>query len=273
MQDRWLVHCLAYLFLLFPAGCQALHSYRPLAVQIKDAETGQPIPQAEVCLHYPQSNPNLAPWNSTGLTDADGVAHLRAAAYGELGLQVQVKAPGYLAEEKWLSTETIKALEPAHLFESVEQRPVSLTLTAYAEPHPSVELVVPAGYRGLVKVSLKVQDDIPNPPHQRCFRYEVPASGVVQAAGPPLLRRVTPALYSLQFADGVPVSRSAKDSEVGFWWLKAEDGFDHFYVGAKYEFDEFRHNLMGEMAARQLSAQQQGKGGGHGRRNHGGNNN
>ena len=57
--------------------------------------------------------------------------------------------------------------------------------------------------RGLVKVEDRRQhDDIPCPPGQRRFRYDVPPSGNVEATGPALLRRLPNFVAS--YAEGPP---------------------------------------------------------------------
>jgi hypothetical protein len=68
-------------------GCQAFHSYRPVPVLVRDAESKQPIPGAHVRISYPLMEPAYAPpADSSGPTGADGVARLRAAPYGEAGI-------------------------------------------------------------------------------------------------------------------------------------------------------------------------------------------
>src|SRR5262249_53367817 len=150
-------------------GCEALHRYRPLSVLVQDAETKQPIPGVHLHLSYPLARSSCAPWESSGMTGDNGVARLRAAPYGDEVILVEAEANGYLPEQKNLSAADVQALEPAHLFEAVERRPVSLVVELYAGPRPSVELVLPADYHGLVKVEVVIDDDAPCPPGHRCF--------------------------------------------------------------------------------------------------------
>ncbi len=113
----------------------------------------------------------------------------------------------------------------------------------YAAPAPSVELVVPVGYRGLVHVETRIRDDLPFPPGQRCFRYDVPASGVIQVVGPALFRRV-PAIRAT-YADGTPLSSDAKDLDIGFRWVKSENDGELYLVGTSIECDAFRRAPTG----------------------------
>jgi len=226
--------------LLLAPGCQALHRYRPVAVLARDAETKQPIAGAEVRITYPFTAPTCAPWDSSGTTKADGVAHLRAAPYGENGIMLDVTAKGYMFEDKGIPIEAVVAIPPAGIFEAVARRPVNFVMELYAEPRPTIELIVPVGFRGLVKVDVQIKDDAPLVAGQRCFSYIVPASGAVQATGPSLLRRVFPQDYHAKVADGTPLTRQAKDAEIGFWWLKSESGCQYFVLGTRNEFDDLR---------------------------------
>ena len=138
----------------------------------------------------------------------------------------------------------------------------------YAEPRPTVELIVPNGYRGVIKAEVQVQEETPGPPHQRSFSYAVPASGIVQVPGPPLFGHLAPADFCRRYADGTALSRDAKEPEPGFWWLTYDGQYQHFLVGMRSEFDALRHDYDKKGEAEHRSSG--GKGGGKGRRNRGG---
>jgi hypothetical protein len=271
MRDRRLTRCLICpVLLLAPvAGCQAFHSYRPVAVLAQDAETKKPIPGAEVSITYPVTPAMRAPWFSVGKAGDDGIARLEAAPAGDAGILVTVTVPGYMSQEKNLPVEAVQAIEPAHFFEATERRPPSFVLELWAEPDPVVELILPTDYRGLVKAEIQVQDDAPCPPGQRCFPCVVPPSGVVQMTGPPLLRRVYGADFRARFADGVPLSQQAKGAEVGLWWLRCEGSYQCFLVGTRTEYDAIRRSEQKDGAAESRSTG--GKGDGRGRRSRRGN--
>ena len=108
----------------------------------------------------------------------------------------------------------------------------------YAAPGPTVELVVPVGFRGLVRVETRIQDDLPFPAGQRCFRYDVAPSGVVQVTGPAPFRRVP--TFRACYADGTPLAADAPDLDVGFRWVKSENGFEFSMVGTRTECDSLR---------------------------------
>jgi hypothetical protein len=206
-------------------------------VQAIDADTKQPIPGAEVRISYPFAQPSHAPCNSSGTTESDGIARLRAAPHGDDCVLVEVNAPGHLRESKTLNAQAVQAIEPAHLFEAVDRRPASVVLEVYAEPRPTVELIVSAGYRGLVKVEVQIREDTPCAAGQRRFSYPVPSSGEVEVSGPPLLRHVASQDFCAHLSDGTPLSCQARDAEVGFWWVSGDGHFQTFLVGTRDQFD------------------------------------
>jgi hypothetical protein len=272
MRRHLFARCLIYLALLLCSapGCQALQSYRPVSVLARDAETGKPIAGAEVRISYPYSQPSCAPWDSVGPTGADGIAHLRAAPYGDFDLALAATATGYLEEQKTIPVKTVEAIEPAHLFETVEKRPVGFILELYtAQPPPSVELIVPTGYRGVVEVEVEAREDVPCPPGQRCFRYEVPASGIVHLTGPVLLRHVWYTDYSAKYTDGTPLPGDARDEAIGFWFLQTGGRSQSFFVGTRREYEN-RTKREGGGPGRSSGGGGGGGGGGRGRRNRGG---
>ncbi len=228
------------LLLAFLSGCQAFYRYRPAPILVQDADTKQPIPDVAVRLAYPMAPHAVAPWESSAATGGDGIARLRAAPYGEAGIVVNANARGYMSEEKILSVSLVESLDPPGLFENVEQRKPCYVIEMYAEPRPSVELVVPTGYRGVVKADVEIREELPCPPHQRCFRYTVSAAGTVKVTGPLLLRRVFTPDFHACYADGKPLPRDARDDEVGFWWIKSEGNQHSFLVGTQSELALYR---------------------------------
>src|SRR5262249_35647654 len=153
-----------FFLLALAAGCQSFHSYRPVVVQVRDGETRQPIADAEVRIWYPMTVGSIAPYDSSGLTGADGVVRLRAAPYADACVVLDANAKGSLYETRDIPVAAVQAIPPPGWFEAVEQRPVSFVLDLYPGPRPTVELVVPAGYRGLVKVEVRPREDVPCPP-------------------------------------------------------------------------------------------------------------
>jgi hypothetical protein len=217
-------------------------------VLVRDAETKKPIAGAEVRVSYPLSRPSQAPWDSVVQTGDDGVARVRAAAYGDAGIRVDAAANGYLSEDLSVPVETVREVASAHLFEDTAKRPARFVIEMYAEPGPRVELLVPNGFRGLIRAEVRVQEDAPVPPGQRVFRFPVEPPGVVQVSGPPLLRRIYAPDYSARFADGTLVKKAAGDWDVGLRPLKNEANVYYFVLGTQSEFDNIRRDLKMEAA-------------------------
>jgi hypothetical protein len=231
-----LARCLVFLLALTP-GCQVLYRYRPMPVLVRDAETKKPIAEANVHLSYPLSRDSLAPFDSTERSDADGVARLRAAPYGDFGARIEATAAGYLPGQKSISTESIQRLEPVHFFEEAQRRKPEFVVEMYSEPRFTVELIVPRSYRGRIKAEIEARDDIAVPPGQRCFRYEV-VDGFVRIKGPALvLRRVYPSDYHARYDDGTPLTAEMSLQKVGFRWLRGQDKEQYFVVGTQSEYD------------------------------------
>ncbi|HZY85989.1 MAG TPA: hypothetical protein VFE78_14245 [Gemmataceae bacterium] len=252
--------CPVLLLALF--SCQALYRYRDVPVLARDAETKQPIPGAEVRIYYPLTPASRAPWAASGETGQDGVARLRAAPCGDAGPRVEVTAAGYLFEGKDLPDEFVQAAASAG--------PGPFVFELYAAPRASVELVLPTGYRGRVKAEVLARENAPRAPGQRCFRYDVPPSGVVQVVGPELLRRVLPPDFRARYADGPLLTAEAHDAEIGFWPLACEGGYQVFLAGTRAEFEDARRDYR-QGGSSPGGRPQGGKGGGgRGRRNRGG---
>jgi hypothetical protein len=219
-------------------GCESLHRYRPVPVLVRDAETKRPIPGAEVHIRYPLTRSSTAPCLSSETTGSDGIARLRAAP-AEGGLTVDAAANGYLPQTLGLTAEAVGKIEPAHLFEDAGQRPAGLVVEMLAGPHPTIELVVPNGYRGVVKAEVHIQEDALCPPGQRRFTYPVDPPETLQIVGPPLLRRVYPPDFRAKYADGTVLSQQAADTEVGLRPLRSEGDVQVFVIGTKDDLDRW----------------------------------
>ena len=269
MPNHRLARCLPCLALLVGAiaGCQEFHDYRPVAIQALDAETKAPIAGANVRISYPISEHAFAPYDSLGTTNQEGMVRLRAAPYDTAGSQLEASAQGYLRQEKSLTADAVRSIEPAGWFEKVEQRPVSLVIELYAEPRPTVELTVPSDYRGLVKVETHFREDIPCPAGQRIFGCEVQSTGEAVVSGPLLLTRLLPPDFHAKLGNGTPLGSQPKDAEVGFWPLRTEGATLYFWVGTRDQLDNFRREEFARsVTTSQPSGPPKSQGGGkHGR--------
>jgi hypothetical protein len=239
-------------------------------VLVRDAETKKPIPAAEVRIDYPFARSAWAPPDVYGITGDDGIARLQAAPYGDFGIVVEANAQSYLPEKLNVSNATIEEIPRARLFGGNDGRPPNFTLEMYSGPRFSVELVVPTGFRGIVRAEVEFQNDGICPTGQRCFSFDVPASGIIQVIGPPLLRRVSLTDFSAKYADGTHLGTEMDVLKVGFRWLKTEGNNHFFVVGTSSEYDSYRRDLQAEESAKGRRADD-GKGNGRGGRRRRGN--
>jgi hypothetical protein len=212
--------------LLALGGCQSLHPPPPVAVEVRDAETKQPIEGARVRMWH-QAVHSVA---TTGTTGADGVARIAEPPAGDTPILYEVGANGYLARE---------TDHPA------ERTAAGVVFELFAEPRPALELVVPNSFRGVIRMKIHVQDDLAYPAGKRVFPYSVPASGEVDVALPPIFGRGATPEIRTRFADGTAIPRDAKGFEVGCRWLKAdpENGYI-FVIGTQWEGDTVRREIQ-----------------------------
>jgi hypothetical protein len=230
--------CLLFLICLAP-GCQTFHGDQTLAVLVRDAETKQPITTAEVYLCQRLKPDEVAPCRSAAFTQTDGIARLHAEPGGEHGFQVQAVAQNYLAETIDVPADALKK----NLSQTAGPRPADVTVEIYAGPEFSVELVLPPGYRGLIKAEVRIQDNLPLPKGQRCFRFPVSATGDVLVQGPSLLRRVPAAAFRARYGDGPLLGTTMDAEKVGFRWLKGAGDQQVFLVGNQLDYEKL-HRLV-----------------------------
>jgi hypothetical protein len=216
--------CLLFVLIAF-SGCQSLHQTTPVDVQVRDAETKAPIDGAQVRLWHSA----IHSITTSGTTGPDGMARIPSPPVEDAPLQFEAMARGYL---------------PRQAGQAIERTPMGVVLEMYAEPRPILELVVPTGFRGVVKATVRVQNDLKYEPHMRLFSYTVPTSGVIAVALPPVFTRgVTPDIRA-RYADGTPLLREAKDYEIGSRWLKADPESEYlFAIGTQWEADSIRRDM------------------------------
>jgi hypothetical protein len=143
-----------------------------------------------------------------------------------------------------VSDENVEKIEPLGLFEAKSRRSPAVVMALYSGQPFSVELVVPPGFRGMIKASVQFRDDLPCPIGQRVFTYRVD-SGSVQLIGPAILRRLQPAKYVVKYTDGIElVSGRADASRVVCHWLKHEGSWEYFAVGSEAEIAQYRRDLF-----------------------------
>jgi len=217
-------------------GSQALAASRPLVVLVRDAETNTPIGRADVRTSYSATMMLSSPRDSSDTTKADGIARLEMGAGDDFGVVLLASAPGYLDGEKTVSTEVIRAIKPLGLFEVVRRRPVNVVVELYKQPYPAAELVVPAGFRGMIEAKLGGGKAV-WAVGQRAVRFAVPASGKVEVSGPTWLPHEQAPEFRVSFADGTPVTPRAQQSQLGYWWIKSKGTLNYVLVGTQHDYD------------------------------------
>lgn len=233
--------CLLFLSCLAP-GCQTFRIDQNLTVLVRDAETKQPIPTAEVYLCQRLKADEVAPCRSAAFTEAEGVAQLYAEPGGEHGFQVQAVAQGYLPETIDVPADVLKKKMPLSS-QGTETHPADVTVDVYRGPDFSVELVLPPGYRGLVKADVRIQDNLPLSKGRRSFRFPVSASGEVVVQGPSLLRRVPAEQFRARYGDGPLLDTAIDAQKVGFRWIKGAGNQHVFVAGNQVDYEKL-HRLV-----------------------------
>ncbi|MBN9118770.1 MAG: hypothetical protein J0I06_06360 [Planctomycetes bacterium] len=263
------VALLVFVLVVPVTGCHTFQPSTPLTVHVRDAETQAPVPGATVRLW--RFGPH-AEERETGLTTgADGNATTRLAPPDEGGVMVEVTAPNHLTAQTTLPRDVVDALASAKAFHPYTGPPLVATVDVFSGPRPTVELVVPNGFRGLIKAEVRVQADRPWPAGQRTFSYTVPPDGVVRADGPAVFGLSAGPEIVAKFADGTPLATEAKPEDVAFRWLR-RDGTTVFYaVGTLAEANAARAAMgVGGDSAYSSGGSDKPKGGGGGRRGGGG---
>lgn len=230
-QILWLVGVL----LSSVVGCHTTPKTVPTPIVVIDAETHAPVAGAQVRLWCPNPRgPDLGS-DTSGITGADGIMQVRAITGDDVGLVLAVSAPGYLPEQSDFS------LPPQPIPQSGTQRtaasPEPHVVEVFAGPRPSVELIVPTGYTGMVKAAVHVQQDPPVQVGQRVFRFTVDPTGAVDVVGPPIFKHGLGPDFRAQYADGTPLPMNVKGLDIGFRWLRCEGDVQYFVVGTEADWN------------------------------------
>lgn len=269
MQCSLLTRILLGPLVLLPilSGCHSLRPVPVVPVVVLDAETKEPIAGATVRLWSPADN-SPGHVEPTGTTGPDGTARIKVAFPKDADVLIEVSAPNYLSDEmdRVLAGKVPGAPAGGGIVEM------------YAGPKPVIELVVPTGFRGDLKVEIKVQDDAPTKPGQRVFTYGVPMPTaanlagnpvVVHVVGPPVIEgRLAPCrgLY----ADRTPMPEEPKDTDVVLRWVRSEGLDQYFVVGTKIDEESARRAAEKKFGSSSSSSGNKGSSGGGGRRGGGG---
>jgi hypothetical protein len=226
------------------AGCHTFEPSTPLTVQVRDAETHEPLPGATVRLWRFGSHAEERDVSFT--TASDGNASARLAPPDEGGVMVEVIAADHLATQMPVPQDVVDALASAKPFHPYKGPPLVVTVETYHGPRPTVELVVPDGYHGILKAEIRVQPNGEWPPGQRLFSYQV-TGHTVDVSGPPLFdSRILPAgpEFVAKYANGTPLPvNPPKGEDVGLRWLRRDKQTVYYVVGTAADVAAARNEL------------------------------
>ena len=221
---HWLVRNFCGVLWLLPlAGCCAYPSYcyRTVTVTVRDAETGRVIPGAVVETGYNEALTHVAPRPSRGVTGEGGTTRVRVAK-DPTGIFIHAEAKGYL--DPWAGgvypngrpyVSSPYTELPAWPFDAV-------TLTLYAEPAPSVVLVVPDGYAGPIPVG-RGYGRRGNPwPGRRVFEVLWEPGQTASLRGIPQMSFSPPTITHVRYVGGQEIPRGVPRTDgVGWWYTGA----------------------------------------------------
>ena len=195
------------------AGCGLFRTYRPLTVQVIDGETRQPLAGAEVSVSYPNMLDFTAPIPRSGKTDETGTVAIPVAEYHST--QLSGALAGYYQLHPYrVSTESVTR-EP--------MRQISPIIELWKSPAPKIEVIVPDGYRGPVKVVYETTPPETYELGRRMFTFRADRSGCVTVSGPAFLNGFLTDVTARHESGGVIPSPSAsRPEEVAFRWVDCD---------------------------------------------------
>jgi hypothetical protein len=272
MRKSIVTACLLHLGFLtvLVSGCAALlYRYHPVTIQAIDAETKKPIVGAYAEITYPNTQPHRAPYLASGSTGDNGIAELKATGSGIYCARLDISAKGYMHEDEDLSLDAIEAADGGTASKASKASKPTFVMELFAEPRPQLELIIPDGTVGPIRVNVHIQDDFVYPAGQRDFRYPVVPPEVTQIILPPMFRHVSAAAFSGRFANGTELHATEVDTEVGFWWVGAEGDLNTYFVGSPLMCRQYQRQhpttFDGQTSSRSSSSSSSG--GKRGRRN------
>jgi hypothetical protein len=231
-------------------GC-AIYSYRPVDVKVIDAESEQPIADANVWVGYVSMFVFNAPTQHSVTTDSAGratipVANFRGTVWG-------FGARGYLPTDAYSQSNDRLPHQGCPTFDQPTGREATIRL--YRGPKPTITVIVPNGYRGPLWVHRRpaarwIQDT----KGKRDFIYHAAADGYVRIdATRLLLESVDDLDIKVRYEDGTPIVQvrdgAPNETEVALRWVTCQGNEKSvFVVGTKADEDAVRpivHDYIG----------------------------
>lgn len=221
------------------AGCHTIQPSTPLTIHVRDAETQKPIPDATV--RVIRFGKHSSDRDVVFTSEADGTAHTRLPQLDAAGVMVEIEAPGYLSKQTTLPRDIADALMEAKPFHPYKGPALAVSVDVFAGPRPTAELVLPTGYRGLVKAEIRVNPDQQWTAGQRAYSYAIAPNSVIQVGGaqkivvqidgPPVFGQGVGPDIVAKYADGRQLPKEAKGEDIGFRWIRRDGNDVYFVVG------------------------------------------
>lgn len=210
-------------------GCGVFRERRPMTVQVLDGDTREPVGGATVRVSYPNMLDFTAPRPTEATTDRNGLATLRVADYR--WHWVRADHSDYRVSDDF----RLDATEFRELPKRGDGR-VKHTFLAYSNstPRPTVELVVPNGYRGPVKIRYETEEQ--PTAGRRSFKFQVSPTGHVTIRGPRLVAERPKPDFAVAYEDGTAISSHGSQDRPGqdaFRWVHCGTDSDLYVIGTE----------------------------------------
>lgn len=224
------------------SGCGVFRERRAMTVQVLDGDTREPVGGATVCVSYPNMLDFTAPQPTEMTTDGNGLATLRVADYH--GHSVRAAHSNYRVSDDFQQNAT----EFRELPKRGDGR-VKHTFLAYSNstPRPTVELVVPNGYRGPVKIRYETEEQ--PTAGRRSFKFPVSPTGHVTIRGPRLLTERPKPDFAVAYEDGTVIASYGRPGQDAFRWVHCGTDSDLYVIGTEADDVELHarvHDRLGE---------------------------
>jgi hypothetical protein len=224
------------------SGCFWCHVYRPVDILVRDAETKQPIEQATVTLNYQTYMMDFfAPWPCSGTSSGDGKLSVLATPYGLDDISLTAQAEGYLfvsrsypfTREQKLPLEQVRTISPTKFLCPWTRGNPDVIVEMYAKPAPTVELIVPPGYRGPIKVDFEIDENNSVHRSNRLYTAVVLPAGLAKVKGDALLRQLSSVDFRVRFADQNYSTLLEKNSPIELHFVDCSENSILFALGTR----------------------------------------
>jgi hypothetical protein len=223
------------------------YRHQPVTLEVRDAESGLPIRDARVDVHYLRFMQLLAPGDFSGKTDGNGKILLQVANWDN-AVHVSTSADGYIENERSLPPVSKK---------SKRRTDKAIVVSLYKKLSLQIELILPKGFRGVLKVRHLPTEFTSGRPRQRMFSVQVPNSGRVDIPNTPPFQDVRSIEWLATYDDGTPLPSlhssplAEHDETVALRWITAEHPWitaehieDLFVVGTSDDEHRIRDRLF-----------------------------